>query len=107
MEAQDSQYAYDKPWQLTAETLANARTWWQASPPWYPPKPPSSNPMDMVPPRYGYRTTELGIADVLEGTFSRLDSGHANDAMMTDWSGQNGGYESTMRPTGAGGGGIV
>ena len=107
-EAQDSQYAYDKPWQLTSEALSNARTWWNAGPPWYPPVPDSPNPRNMVPPRYGYPPHELTINDVLSGVYSRLNaSSHAGDSMMTDWSGQTGGYEATMRPTGAGGGGIV
>lgn len=107
-EYQDSQYSYDKPWQLTSEALSNARTWWQASPPWYPPTPTSSNPYEMVPPRFGYRDTELTVNDVLEGVYSRLDStSHAGDTMPDDFSGQTGSYEGTMRPTGAGGGGIV
>jgi hypothetical protein len=115
MTNQDGQYdytrpgqaVYDRPWQLTSEALSNARTWWNASPPWYPAVPATNNPQEMIPPRYGYRTEELTISDVLNGVSSRLDSSHARDSMMTDWSGQPGGYEATMRPTGPGGGGIT
>jgi len=105
IDQQNGQY-YERPWALTSQALAGARTWWNASPPWYPPKPGPGQAM--IPPRYGYRTTELTVDDVLNGVYSRLDSrSHAGDSTMTDFSGQTGGYESTMRPTGAGGGGIV
>jgi hypothetical protein len=99
----DSQYGYDRPWQLLAETIAGDRAWENNSPPWYPPVTPSLSAEQMIPPRYGYRTTELTIMDVLDNVFSRLQSSPVMATESDDWSGQQGGYEATMRPTGAGG----
>jgi hypothetical protein len=116
MDSQDGKYDYtrpgsgpvDKPWQLTAEALSNARTWWNNGPPWSPAIPRTSDPHEMIPPRYGYRTEELTIEDVLASNFSILDyRKHAADAPATDFSGSTGGYEGTLRPTGAGGGGVT
>lgn len=70
--------------------------------PWYPPVPIRPNPEAMVPPKFGYRTEELGIQDVLNGVYSRVNDRSVNDSMMTDWSGQKGGYEATMRETNLG-----
>jgi len=100
MEGQDGRY-WNKPWQLFSETIAGDRTWEQQGPSWTPPVMPVLDPEQMIPPRFGYRTTELTIFDVLDNTFSRLSS------KTDDWSGVEGGYSGSMRPTGAGGGGIV
>lgn len=51
---------------------------------------------------YGYRTTELGIQDILNGVYSRVNDRHVEDSQMTDWSGQVGGYEATLRETNLG-----
>ena len=107
MESPNGQYAFDRPWQLTAEWIMTARME-NYGPNWTPPFTPVLNAYEMIPPRYGYRTTELGIDDILNETYSKLDSGgHARDSSMTDWSGQTGGYSAIMRPTGAGGSGIT
>jgi hypothetical protein len=96
----DGRYGYQKPWELTSQTLEMQRR--QEAPSWYPAVVPSPDPYDMVPPMYGYRTEELNITDILDGVSSRLDG-----SKLFDFSGQNGAYEATMRPTGAGGSGIV
>lgn len=108
IEKQDGQYGYDKPWQLTSEWIAAERTWNQASPPWHPDIPARPDPYEMIPPRFGYRSEELNITDILDGVMSRLQSTFEADASPpTDFSGGNGSIASTMRPTGAGGGGIT
>lgn len=114
MENPSGQYDQSRPWQLTSETLAAERTWHNNGPSWTPEITTVQPPMLWqdadewiraydCPPVYGYRSTELGIDDILDGNYSRLSS---QATPMDDWSGVNGGYQSTMRPTGAGGGGI-
>jgi len=86
---------YKRPWELTSQSLSTMRIEWaDVADQWFPPVPPKTDPHKMVPPMYGYRTDELGIADVLDGVFSRLDS-HVGDSMMTDWSGQQGSQEGS------------
>jgi hypothetical protein len=99
----DGVYARQKPWELTSQTLEmQRRQEADVAPNWYPAVVPSPDPYEMIPPMYGYRTEELNITDILDGVSSRLDG-----SKLFDWSGQQGGYEGTMRPTGAGGSGIV
>ena len=105
--AQDGQYQYDRPWQLLSERIATDRAWQNASPPWASPVVPTADPQQMIPPMYGYRSTELTIYDVLDNVYSRLQSSPIMVGKTDDFTGQQGGYESTLRPTGAGGGGIV
>lgn len=106
-DSQDGVYAR-RPWELTNQTLElDRRLDADIAPPWYPPVVPQPDPYQMVPPVYGYRTQELGIQDLLDGVFTRLQGSRLTDSMPTDFSGQQAGYEATMRPTGAGGGGIT
>jgi hypothetical protein len=120
MDSQDGIYAR-RPWELTSQTLElYRREQADDADQWYPPVMPSPDALlpglpgareqvraAMVPPEYGYRTAELTIDDILNDVYSRLQGSHVNDAMPTGFSGQQGGYEATMRPTGAGGGGIT
>lgn len=107
MDSQDGVYNR-RPWELTSQTLEMYRRQdADMAPSWYPPVVPSPDPYAMLPPMYGYRTEELGIDDILDGNYSRLQASHANDDMPTNFSGQQGSYEATMRPTGAGGSGIT
>ena len=106
-ENQDGLY-YRRPWELTGQSLdAFMREVADTAAPWYPAVIPQPDPRAMVPPMYGYRTEELGINDILDGAYSRLQASRANDSPLLDWSGQQGSYEATMRPTGAGGSGIT
>jgi hypothetical protein len=99
----DGRYSYQAPWELTSTTLEmQRRQQADVAPAWYPAIVPQPDPREMVPPMYGYRTSELTISDILNGYSSRLDS-----SKMMDFSGQQGGYEGSMRPTGAGGGGVT
>lgn len=108
MESADGRYSYQQPWELTSQTLElQRRQAADVAPPWYPAVVPQPDPRAMVPPLYGYRTEELGIADILDGAYSRLQASPARDASLLDWSGQPGSYEATTRPTGAGGGGTT
>lgn len=117
----DGVYARQRPWELTSQTLEMFRRE-QAdnAPQWAPdvvPVPDAAQPglpgaremvrENMVPPMYGYRTQELGIDDILDGAYSRLQASAARDNPLFDWSGQQGSYEGTFRPTGAGGSGIT
>jgi hypothetical protein len=45
----------------------------------------------MVPPKFGWRTEELGIVDFMSGVFTKT-SDTVNDGYIDDFSGQNGGY---------------
>jgi hypothetical protein len=104
----DGRYSYQKPWELTSQTLEmQRRQTADAAPPWYPAIVPQPDPAEMVPPMYGYRTEELGIDDILDGVYTRLQGSAVRDNALLDWSGEQGSYEGTMRPTGAGGSGIV
>jgi hypothetical protein len=104
----DGVYARQKPWELTSQTLEMQRRGdADTAPNWYPAIVPQPDPEEMVPPMYGYRTAELGISDILNGVYTRLQGSPVRDNALLDWSGQQGGYEGTMRPTGAGGSGIV
>ncbi len=108
-DSQDGVYAR-RPWELTSQTLElYRREWVDDADQWYPPVVPQPDPEMMVPPMYGYRTQELTIYDILNDVYSRLQGSRSQvqDAMPTDFSGQQGGYQATMRPTGAGGGGIT
>lgn len=71
-------------------------------PTWHSPVPIRPDPYQMVPPMYGYRTEELGIQDILNGVYSRVNDRSVEDSQMTDWSGQKGGYEATLRETNLG-----
>lgn len=48
----------------------------------------------MVPPKFGWRTEELGIFDIMDGVMSKLEdpANPANAGYLDDWSGQNGSY---------------
>jgi hypothetical protein len=99
----DGRYSYTRPWELTSQTLEmQRRTDADTAPNWYPAVVPSPDPEQMIPPTYGYRTEELGISDILGGVTSRLQG-----SKLFDWSGSEGAYEGTMRPTGTGGGGVT
>ena len=120
-EAQDGVYSRQHPWELTSQTLEMYRRQdADNAPQWSPPVPPRPDMLQpglpgaraqvraaMVPPLTGYATAELGIDDILDGAYSRLQASHARDDMPTGFSGQQGGYQSSMRPTGAGGSGIT
>ena len=106
-DAQDGNYDYSRPWQLLSETIAGDRTWHNNGPSWSPPVQPVLDAHQMIPPTYGYRTEELTIYDVLDNVFSRLQGSPLQVTKSDDWSGQQGGYEGTMRPTGPGGGGVT
>jgi hypothetical protein len=100
----DGRYSYTRPWELTSQTLEMQRRLdADVAPNWYPAIVPVPDARDMVPPMYGYRTTELGIADILDGTYSRVQGSHIHDSPLFDQSGQQGSYEATQRPSGAGG----
>ena|ERR1700689_2153167 len=89
---------YRRPWELTSQTLElNRREDADMAPQWVTPVPFAEDPYEMVPPMYGYRTEELGIDDILKNIGSRLQSSHVADAMPTDWSGHEGGYQGTER----------
>jgi hypothetical protein len=117
----DGRYSYSRPWELTSQTLEmQRRQQADAAPPWYPsivPTPDAPQPglpgaremvrANMVPPEFGYRTEELGISDILDGIGSRLQGSPVRDNALLDWSGSQGSYEGTLRPTGAGGGGVT
>lgn len=106
-ESQDGIYAR-RPWELTSQSLELYRRQdADLAANWYPAVVPQPDPRAMVPPMYGYRTEELGIDDILDDVYSRLQGSQVKDAMPTDFSGQQGSYEATMRPTGAGGSGIT
>lgn len=107
MDAQDGNYDYSRPWQLVSEDIAGERAWNNNGPSWAPPVMPVLDPYQMIPPMYGYRTEELTINDLLDDVFTRLQGSRAYATPMTDWSGQQGGYEASMRPTGPGGGGMT
>lgn len=93
----DGKY-YRYPWELTQQTLELYRRLdADEAPHWQPSVPVASDPYEMVPPMYGYRTEELGIDDILDNVGSRLQSSHIADAMPTDWSGHEGGYQGTER----------
>lgn len=97
-----------RPWELTSQTLEMYRRQdADMAPSWSPPVPPQPDPQAMIPPAYGYSTAELTIDDILDGNYSRLQASGVQDAMPTDFSGQQGSYQATMRPTGAGGSGIT
>jgi hypothetical protein len=51
----------------------------------------------MVPPKYGWRSQELGLDDIMHGVMSKLDdpANPANVGYLDDWSGQNGAYQGT------------
>jgi hypothetical protein len=107
-DSQDGVYARQKPWELTSQTLEMQRRQdADVAPQWYPAIVPQPDPYAMIPPMYGYRIEELSISDILDGIGSRLQGSPARDNALFDQSGQQGSYEGTMRPTGAGGGGIV
>jgi hypothetical protein len=48
----------------------------------------------MVPPKFGWRTEELGLSDIMDGVMTKLDdpANAANATYLDDWSGQQGGY---------------
>jgi hypothetical protein len=112
----DGQYGYDKPWQLLSETVAAERVWTNNGPSWVPPM-PETPPGEMsdawiranaVPPRMGWgKPEQLTIYDVLDNVFSRLQKSPQTATESDDWSGVQGGYTGTMRPTGVGGGGVT
>ena len=107
-DSQDGRYSYQRPWELTSQTLEmQRREAADDAPQWYPAIVPQPDPYAMVPPMYGYRTQELTITDILDGDYSRLQASTARDSALLDWSGQQGAYEATMRPTGAGGSGVT
>jgi hypothetical protein len=100
----DGHYSYTRPRELTSQTLeAYRRQDADAAPPWYPAVIPQPDPYAMVPPMYGYRTEELGIGDILNAAYTRLQGSRPADAMPTGFSGQQGGYQATERPAGMGG----
>lgn len=49
----------------------------------------------MVPPKFGWRSEEIGIVDIMSDVMSRLDdpANPKNAVYLDDFSGQNGGYE--------------
>lgn len=49
----------------------------------------------MVPPKFGWRTEELGIVDFMQGVFTRT-SDPLNSGYIDDFSGQNGGYTGSL-----------
>jgi hypothetical protein len=104
MQSADGQYGYDRPWQLFSETLASRRMD-NNGPSWYPQVPPSPNPYDMIPPRFGWTVyaDQPTIEDVLDNVFTRLQMSTVTATESDDWSGVQGGYQASMRPTGAGG----
>ena len=105
-EPQDGVYNR-RPWELTSQSLELFRRQEaDIAPNWYPAVIPQPDPYAMLPPMYGYRTEELGIDDILNDVYSKLQGSPVADAMPTDWTGERGGYEASSRPTGAGGGGI-
>lgn len=98
MENADGVYARQHPWELTSQTLEmQRREWADDAQSWYAPVVPQPDAHDMVPPMYGYRTTELGIDDILNDVYSRLDGSRAADAMPTDFTGERGGYTASSR----------
>jgi hypothetical protein len=55
---------------------------------------PSADVEYMVPPKFGWRTEELGIVDLMQGVFSRTSC--VNDRYIDDFSGTNGGYTGNL-----------
>lgn len=116
MQSADGQYGYDRPWQLFAESLATQRMD-NNGPSWYPDITPVQPPMlwqdagefireTEVPPRWGWKPYNEGqatIEDILDNVFSRLQDNNVMATKSDDWSGVQGGYQATQRPSGAGG----
>lgn len=90
----DTVYAYQAPWQSNQERLVSEALMYASTTTG---EPPRFDPYDLVPPRFGYATEELTIMDILNGTMSRLQKGHAADAMPTDFSGTPAGIEGSPR----------
>ena len=98
-DAADGVYNH-KPWELTSQTLEEYRREdADAEPSWLPPVPVRPDPYEMVPPMFGYRTEELGIRDILGNIGSRLQDSHIGDAMPTDWTGSEAGYQGSQAYT--------
>jgi hypothetical protein len=55
---------------------------------------PSAVEHYMVPPKFGWRTDELNLTDIMDGVMSKLEDpmNPANAGYLDDWSGQQGGY---------------
>lgn len=119
-DAQDGRYAYDRPWDLRSEQL-QLRLLQEslAEPSWFPPVPTILDQNQLwqdpavtdqirtveIPPRYGWYSDELTLNDILADKTSRIDMSRSQGYVTSEWSGGNGGYEATMRPTGPGYGG--
>jgi hypothetical protein len=52
----------------------------------------------MVPPKFGWRTEEIGIVDIMQGTFTRISDPQnpVNSGYIDDFSGGNGGYTGAL-----------